>query len=174
MQYAYHFRAVAAMARSPPMAPTQASPPRRVAATSVTLGRDLNKPLALVFLTTVRGARRPARRDFTDTLEPAAMAACSAVALSGVGDARSAECQTLFSVAGTHEISASYGGDGANAPGTSNTFEYPVGYSGPALNVDLNQHGLTGSWYEPATSGQGLAVEVFPDLKAPRAGAKPL
>ena len=28
---------------------------------------------------------------------------------------------------------------------------------------DLNQHGLTGSWYEPATSGQGFAVEVFPD-----------
>jgi serine protease len=29
---------------------------------------------------------------------------------------------------------------------------------------DLNQHGLTGSWYEPATSGQGLEVEVYPDL----------
>ena len=30
--------------------------------------------------------------------------------------------------------------------------------------VDLNQHGLTGSWYEPATNGQGVEVEVFPDL----------
>jgi hypothetical protein len=28
---------------------------------------------------------------------------------------------------------------------------------------DLNQHGLTGSWYEPATGGQGLAIEVFPN-----------
>jgi hypothetical protein len=27
--------------------------------------------------------------------------------------------------------------------------------------LDLNQHGLTGSWYEPATSGQGLEIEVF-------------
>ena len=26
---------------------------------------------------------------------------------------------------------------------------------------DLNQHGLTGSWYEVATSGQGVEVEVF-------------
>jgi hypothetical protein len=26
---------------------------------------------------------------------------------------------------------------------------------------DLNQHGLTGSWYESATSGQGVEVEVF-------------
>jgi hypothetical protein len=28
---------------------------------------------------------------------------------------------------------------------------------------DLNQHGLTGSWYEQATSGQGVEVEVFPN-----------
>ena len=28
---------------------------------------------------------------------------------------------------------------------------------------DLNQHGLTGSWYKPATSGQGIEVEVFPN-----------
>ena len=29
--------------------------------------------------------------------------------------------------------------------------------------LDLNQHGLTGSWYEPVTSGQGVEVEVFPN-----------
>ena len=45
---------------------------------------------------------------------------------------------------------------------------------GPAIQIgtydilvspapDLNQQGLTGSWYERATSGQGLEVEVFPD-----------
>jgi hypothetical protein len=32
---------------------------------------------------------------------------------------------------------------------------------------DLDQHGLTGSWYEPATSGQGIEVEFFPNLVAP-------
>jgi len=32
---------------------------------------------------------------------------------------------------------------------------------------DLNQHGLTGSWFEPATTGQGMEVEFFPDLVAP-------
>jgi hypothetical protein len=36
--------------------------------------------------------------------------------------------------------------------------------------VNLNQHGLTGSWYEPATSGQGIELEVFPDLIAPGTG----
>lgn len=33
----------------------------------------------------------------------------------------------------------------------------------PNPSVDLNQHGLTGSWYDPPTSGQGIEVEVFPN-----------
>ena len=33
------------------------------------------------------------------------------------------------------------------------------GISGP----DLNQHGLTGSWFEPVSDGQGVQVEVFPN-----------
>ena len=33
---------------------------------------------------------------------------------------------------------------------------------GAAGGVELNQHGLTGSWYEAATDGQGVEVEVFP------------
>ncbi|HKU88029.1 MAG TPA: hypothetical protein VJV77_16965 [Casimicrobiaceae bacterium] len=39
---------------------------------------------------------------------------------------------------------------------------------GPPAGVspDLNQHGLTGSWFEPATSGQGIEVEFFPNLVA--------
>jgi hypothetical protein len=36
--------------------------------------------------------------------------------------------------------------------------------------IDLNQHGLTGSWFKQATSGQGLEVEVYPD-RAPGTGA---
>ncbi len=40
----------------------------------------------------------------------------------------------------------------------------------PAAALDLNQHGLTGSWYDAATSGQGVEVEVFPDLSAPGTG----
>jgi hypothetical protein len=40
----------------------------------------------------------------------------------------------------------------------------------PPTAPDLNQHGLTGSWYEPATDGQGFEVEVFPDQVAPGTG----
>jgi hypothetical protein len=41
---------------------------------------------------------------------------------------------------------------------------------GTAPAVDLNQHGLTGSWFEPATNGQGFEVEVFPNLVGPGTG----
>lgn len=37
-------------------------------------------------------------------------------------------------------------------------------FSGTPVGVELNQHGLTGSWYEPATDGQGFEVEIFPTL----------
>jgi len=36
-----------------------------------------------------------------------------------------------------------------------------------ATSPDLNQHGLTGSWFERATDGQGIELEVFPNLVAP-------
>lgn len=37
----------------------------------------------------------------------------------------------------------------------------------PPMLPDLNQHGLTGSWFKPATDGQGIELEVFPNLVAP-------
>jgi len=41
----------------------------------------------------------------------------------------------------------------------------------PTQLVNNNQHGLTGSWYQPATDGQGFEVEVFPDASGPEVGA---
>ncbi len=39
-------------------------------------------------------------------------------------------------------------------------------WSGTVSNVfNLDQHGLTGTWYDPATSGQGFLIETYPDLK---------
>src|SRR5207342_184819 len=40
----------------------------------------------------------------------------------------------------------------------------------PTTGPDLDQHGLTGSWYQAATSGQGFEVEIYPDLTAPGTG----
>jgi hypothetical protein len=57
---------------------------------------------------------------------------------------------------------------GANG-GASNsaTISVFVGIATP----NLNQHGLTGSWYEPATSGQGFEVEMFADPSSGAGGA---
>jgi YVTN family beta-propeller protein len=49
------------------------------------------------------------------------------------------------------------------APIALGQFIGPAVVAPPATKPDLNQHGLTGSWYEAATSGQGIEVEVFPN-----------
>lgn len=46
----------------------------------------------------------------------------------------------------------------------------PVDVPTPADGVDMNQHGLTGSWHYPSTDGQGFLIDVFPDLLAPGKG----
>jgi len=33
-----------------------------------------------------------------------------------------------------------------------------------AAGIDMNQQGLTGSWFQPATNGQGVELEVYPNL----------
>jgi hypothetical protein len=39
-----------------------------------------------------------------------------------------------------------------------------------AAFLNLDQHGLTGSWYNPATGGQGVEIEVYPDVNGPGQG----
>ena len=38
------------------------------------------------------------------------------------------------------------------------------------VSFDLNRQGLTGSWFQMATAGQGVEVEVYPDLISPGTG----
>jgi len=47
----------------------------------------------------------------------------------------------------------------------------PTSVTPPPAQPDLNQHGLTGSWYEPATNGQGFEIEVFPNMVAAGTGS---
>ena len=71
--------------------------------------------------------------------------------------------------AGTCTIRASQPGDALWNPAPDVERSFAV-VGAAAAAADMNQHGLTGSWYEPATSGQGLEVEVFPDQTAPGSG----
>ncbi len=47
---------------------------------------------------------------------------------------------------------------------------FPIVPAAHGAGIDLHQHGLTGSWYEARTSGQGFLLEVFPDLFSPGKG----
>jgi len=46
----------------------------------------------------------------------------------------------------------------------------PAMLSKPAGAFDLNRQSLTGSWFKPATAGQGVEIEIYPDLIAPGTG----
>jgi len=46
------------------------------------------------------------------------------------------------------------------------TFAITVG----STATTVNQHGLTGSWFQPETSGQGVEVETFPNMVAKDTG----
>jgi hypothetical protein len=87
---------------------------------------------------------------------------------------------------GTRFSTLSYGAgqlptDGANAlyrtgvmPNLATNFagqSASISAPPPPATPDLDQHGLTGSWFEPATNGQGFEIEVFPDLVAPGTGS---
>jgi len=55
------------------------------------------------------------------------------------------------------------GYDEATGLGSINVANLLMQWAALGGAIDLNQHGLTGSWYESATSGQGVEVEVFPN-----------
>jgi PKD repeat protein len=86
------------------------------------------------------------------------------------GTSTAASPSHVYTAVGTYTVNLTVTG-----PGGSNTrtrSDYVMVTTGVAPFVpDLNQHGLTGSWYEPATDGQGAEIEVFPDLVAPGTGS---
>ena len=56
---------------------------------------------------------------------------------------------------------------GQNQTDLDDVAAYIASYGAPmASGPDLNQHGLTGSWFRSATNGQGIELEVFPNLIA--------
>ena len=94
------------------------------------------------------------------------VAVCNNVALSGSGNDRTSVCTTSNLTAGSHSVTASYSGDDANTAASSAPLTLGVNAvaTGGGTSVNLDQFGLTGSWYDSATSGQGLLVQVLPDI----------
>ncbi len=90
---------------------------------------------------------------------------CAQVAVRPVGNGAQANCVTSLSADQT--ITAKYSGDANNTPSQSDSLSQTV-TPAPAFNPD--QFGLTGAWYDPITTGQGLVLEVYPDSIGPGSG----
>jgi len=91
---------------------------------------------------TVTGASPSGVVGFTDS--GAALAGCSAVALTGGGNVRTATCTTIGLAVGSHAIVAAYAGDAGNTGSISPTLTQSVtsgGGGGATVNVALAANG---------------------------------
>ncbi len=86
---------------------------------------------SVTFTATVTGNSPTGTVIFTDN--GATISGCSAVALSGAGNSKTAACSTSGLAAGAHNITAYYGGDGNNPPAVSVPLTQTVNASAPAL-----------------------------------------
>lgn len=113
-----------------------------------------NQGHSVQFTATVAGTSPTGTMTFYDGVSTI----CGSVAMSG----GQAACTTNSLSVGTHSITATYSGDGNNGGSTSAALSQSV----LQTYIFLNQFGLTGTWYNAATSGQGFLLDFFPDLVA--------
>lgn len=84
---------------------------------------------------------------------------CSGVPVYATGSTLVGHCVTQFATAGPHSITVSADDQEWGAP------PIPLIENVTATApFDADQFALTGSWYNPPTSGQGLELEVYPDI----------
>jgi hypothetical protein len=134
-------------------------PPTKTASTTV-VSTSVNPATAgsmITFTATVTGTAPTGAVAFKDN--GAVLGGCSAVALSGTGNARTAKCSTTALSAGSHSIVASYAGDTGNYASTSNVLGQTVQVTVIASsNVALASAGSTVIGSSALSSGYALSL----------------
>jgi len=132
------------------------------AATTTTLASSANPSTqgqSVTFTATVTGTAPTGSVTFKDGVNT--IAGCSAVALAGSGNTRSAACATSSLATGVHGITAQYAGDAGNAASTSAQVMQTVNSSVAASTTTLT------SAPNPATQGQGVTLTATVSGNAP-------
>ncbi len=127
------------------------------APTTTTLASSLNPSTSganVTFTATVTGSAPTGTVNFKDGA--ASIAGCSAVALTGAGNSRTATCSTASLSVATHSITASYGGDAGNNASTSGALSQVVNSGGAQINVALASNGGV------ASASSTLIPTMFP------------
>ena len=128
------------------------------AATTTTLASSTNPSTAgasVTFTATVTGIAPTGNVNFTNG--GVSITGCSAVALTGSGNTRTAACSTSTLAAGTRSIVANYGGDAGNVASASAALSQVVN-GGAQINVALAGNGGVAS----ASSTYAAAGYSFP------------
>jgi hypothetical protein len=133
---------------------TAAGPPP----SSTTVASSLNPSTvgaSVTFTATVSGSNPTGNVAFTDGGN--ALGGCSAVALTGSGNVRTAACTSSALSQGTHSIVAAYAGDAGNAASSSNPLSQVVNAAG-ASNVALASNGAIASASSTISSAYPVAA----------------
>src|SRR6266540_4284216 len=128
--------------------------------TTTTLSSSANPSTVgsnVTFTATVAGANPTGSVNFKDGAT--SIAGCSAVALAGSGNSRTAACTTNTLAAGTHSIVATYSGDGANATSSSSALAQTVNKLASTTGI--------GSSLTPSTAGTSVTFTATVSGSAP-------
>ena len=152
------------------------NPPPGPVATSTTVASSANPSnwgSSVTFTATVSGTTPTGTVAFTDGI--GTVAGCSAVALAGSGNARTAACSTSGLAQGSHSIAAKYTGDASNMASTSAAMTQSVTTApgGSSTNVALASAGASATASSTLNSSYSASLLINGDGAGQRFNGNP-